>query len=72
VPSRAASAAGSTAGANRSDSRRARTPPGEPTLAFTGHTEVDAENERAIAFYEKLGFETRRLTMRTGVDDSTG
>jgi len=33
---------------------------------------VDVENGRAIAFYEKLGFETRRFTMRTGVDDSLG
>jgi ribosomal protein S18 acetylase RimI-like enzyme len=32
--------------------------------------DVDADNERAIAFYEKLGFETRRRRMRAAVDES--
>lgn len=30
---------------------------------------VDVGNERAIAFYEKLGFETSRFTMRRGVEE---
>jgi ribosomal protein S18 acetylase RimI-like enzyme len=31
--------------------------------------DVDIDNERAVAFYEKLGFETRRHRMRVAVDE---
>lgn len=31
--------------------------------------DVDVDNDRAVAFYETLGFETRRLRMRVAVDD---
>ncbi|APW98349.1 N-acetyltransferase [Halobiforma lacisalsi AJ5] len=34
--------------------------------------EVDVENERALAFYEKLGFETVRRTMVADVDADVG
>ncbi len=38
---------------------------GIPELAL----DVDADNGRAVAFYEKLGFETARRRMRVAVDD---
>lgn len=34
--------------------------------------DVDVENERAIAFYESLGFEIHRHRMRVAIDESDG
>jgi ribosomal protein S18 acetylase RimI-like enzyme len=31
--------------------------------------DVDVDNERALAFYEKMGFETLRRRMRVAVDE---